>query len=140
MLNSPNLSKASPSVLQEIVLEVQRRVNAINPDVAKDVAEEVKSIFDEWIGRDVEKYLDESPKGIRKSLLQGAERFAQKIAVGVLPGYAWPVMNAMRSVEPSTPFRLKERRSVELKQKIGVEEVVQEDENKGEELPPWRQI
>lgn len=140
MFNTPNLSKASPSVLQEIVLEVQRRVNAIDPDVAKDVAEEVKSIFDEWIGRDVEKYLDESPKGIRKSLLQGAERFAQKIAVGVLPGYAWPVMNAMRSVEPSTPFRLKERRSVELKQKIGVEEVVQEDENKGEELPPWRQI
>ena len=140
MLNSPNLSKANPAVLQEIVLEVQRRVQAIDPDVAQDVAEEVKSIFDEWSGRDVDKYLDESPKGIRKSLLQGAERFAQKIAVGVLPGYAWPVMNAMRSVEPPTPFRLKERRSVIFGQKADDGPVVQEEENKGEDLPPWRQV
>lgn len=140
MLTSPNLSKATPAVLQEIVLEVQRRVQAINPDVAQDVAEEVRSIFDEWIGRDVEKYLDESPKGIRKSLLQGAERFAQKIAVGVLPGYAWPVMNAMRSVEPSTPFRLKERRNLEIRQRNNISETVELNEDKGEDSPAWRQV
>lgn len=140
MLSSPNLSKANPAILQEIVLEVQRRVQAIDPDVAKDVAEEVKSIFDEWNGRDVDKYIDESPKGIRKSLLQGAERFAQKIAVGVLPGYAWPVMNAMRSVEPSTPFRLKERRNVEFTKKAEDNAVVPEENNQGEDLPPWRQV
>ena len=140
MLNSPNLSKANPDVLQEIVLEVQRRVQAIDPNVAHDVAEEVKSIFDEWIGRDVDKYIDDSPKGIRKSLLQGAERFAQKIAVGVLPGYAWPIMNAMRSVEPSTPFRLKERRIVEFPKKNDDNAVVSKENNQGEDLPPWRQV
>ncbi len=138
MLNSPNLSNANSTVLKEIVQEVHRRVQAIDPSVANDVSEEVKAIFDEWIGRDVDKYLDESPKGIRRSLLQGAERFAQKIAVGVLPGYAWPVMNAMRSVEPSTPFRLKERRNLEVK-KQGVDENVNEEKN-GEELHPWRQV
>ena len=113
-------------------------MQAIDPNVANDVLEEVKTILDEWIGRDVDKYLDESPKGIRRSLLQGAERFAQKIAVGVLPGYAWPVMNAMRSVEPSTPFRLKERRNLEVK-KNGPDEDLNED-GKGEEIHPWRQI
>lgn len=138
MLNSPNLSNANSTVLREIVQEVQRRVQAIDPSVANEVSEEVKAIFDEWIGRDVDKYLDESPRGIRRSLLQGAERFAQKIAVGVLPGYAWPVMNAMRSVEPSTPFRLKERRNLEVK-KLGVDEDVNEVKN-GEELHPWRQV
>jgi hypothetical protein len=138
MLNSPKLSNANPEVIKEIVQEIQRRVQAIDPSVANDVLEEVKTILDEWIGRDVDKYLDESPKGIRKSLLQGAERFAQKVAVGVLPGYAWPVMNAMRSVEPSTPFRLKERRNVEVK-KNGPDGDLSED-GKGEELHPWRQI
>ncbi len=138
MLKSPKLSNADSEILKEIVQEVQRRVKAIDPSVANEVSEEVKSILDEWIGRDVDRYLDESPKGIRSSLLQGAERFAQKIAVGVLPGYAWPVMNAMRSVEPSTPFRLKERRNLEVK-KNGLDEDLNED-GKGEDLHPWRQI
>lgn len=138
MLNSPKLSNANPEVIKEIVQEIQRRVQAIDPSVSNDVLEEVKTILDEWIGRDVDKYLDESPKGIRRSLLQGAERFAQKIAVGVLPGYAWPVMNAMRSVEPSTPFRLKERRNFEVKKNGSDEDLV--EDGKGEELHPWRQI
>jgi hypothetical protein len=138
MLNSPKLSNANPDVIKEIVQEIQRRVQAIDPNVANDVLEEVKTILDEWIGRDVDKYLDESPKGIRRSLLQGAERFAQKIAVGVLPGYAWPVMNAMRSVEPSTPFRLKERRNLEVKKNDRDEDL--NEDGKVEEIHPWRQI
>ena len=44
MLRNPDLSRATPSVIQEIVREVVRRARAIDPDVANDVAEEVKSI------------------------------------------------------------------------------------------------
>ena len=138
MLTNPKLRNANSDVIKEIVQEVKRRVQAIEPSVANDVTEEIRMIFDEWIGRDVDRYLDESPKGVRRSLLQGAERFAQKIAVGVLPGYAWPVMNAMRSVEPSTPFRLKERRNLEIK-KTGDDEQ-SNDDYKGEEIHPWRQV
>lgn len=140
MIENPDLKLAKPEIIKEIVLEIQRRVDAINPAVSKDVAEEVRMIFDEWNTRDVEKYFDDSSKGIRKSLLQSAERFAQKVAVGVLPGYAWPVMNSMRSVEPSTPFRLKERRSNALKSKIESSSNQVQTENEDQDLPPWRQI
>ena len=44
-----------------------------------------------------------------RSLLQDAERAATMRAMGRRPGDAWPTMNNMRSVEPSTPFRLAER-------------------------------
>jgi hypothetical protein len=140
MIENPDLKLAKPEIIKEIVLEIQRRVDAINPAVSKDVAEEVRMIFDEWNTRDVEKYFDDSSKGIRKSLLQSAERFAQKVAVGVLPGYAWPVMNSMRSVEPSTPFRLKERRSNALKSRIESSSNQVQSENEDQDLPPWRQI
>jgi hypothetical protein len=109
MLNSPKLINANPLNLQEIVKEIERRVNAVNPEVLSDVSEEIRTILDEWNLRDVDYYLDENAQRIRKSLLQSAERFAQKMAAGLLPGYSWPVMNAMRSVEASTPFRLKEK-------------------------------
>ena len=140
MLNNPNLKLANPMVIKEIVLEIQRRVNAINPAVSTDVAEEVRTIFDEWSTRDVEKYFDDSSKGIRKALLQSAERFAQKIAVGLLPGYAWPVMNSMRSVEPSTPFRLKEIRNKSKTAKFDSNTNSVESEIGDRDLPPWRQI
>lgn len=140
MLNNPDLKSANSEIVKEIVLEIQRRVNAINPAVSKDVAEEVRTIFDEWSTRDVEKYFDDSSKGIRKSLLQSAERFAQKIAVGLLPGYAWPVMNSMRSVEPSTPFRLKERRNKSITTKFELNKNAIDSEIVDQDLPPWRQI
>lgn len=140
MLKNPNLNNANPVVLQEIVLEIKRRVMAVDAEIASEVEEEVKSILDEWINRDVEKYLDDSPKGIRKSLFQGAERFAQKIAVGVLPGYAWPIMNSMRSVEPSTPFRLKERRNIEFQQSQGVTNVTDFPGDNDADVHPWRQV
>lgn len=140
MLSNPSLKRANRKILQEIVLEVQRRVDAIDSDLAQDVAEEVKSIFDEWDARDVEKYLDESPKGFRKSLLQSAERFAQKVAVGVLPGFAWPVMNAMRSVEPTTPFRLKERKPPSVDVHRNGNPMAPNDLSTDNDVPAWRMV
>jgi hypothetical protein len=134
MLNSPKLINANPLNLQEIVKEIERRVNAVNPEVLSDVSEEIRTILDEWNLRDVDYYLDENAQRIRKSLLQSAERFAQKMAAGLLPGYSWPVMNAMRSVEASTPFRLKEKffRNATV---INSGSSINSDE-----VPPWRQI
>ena len=48
-------------------------------------------------------------RNVSKSLLQSAERAAAMRATGRRQGEAWPTMNNMRNVEPSTPFRLAER-------------------------------
>jgi hypothetical protein len=131
MMDVPDLNSADPRVIQDIVKEIERRVTAVDPNVLIDVAEEVRSILDEWSLRDVNRYWDETPKGFKHSLLQSAERFAQKVAVGALPGFAWPVMNSMRSVEPSTPFRLKESSF-----KARATDLADSDDDK----KPWRQI
>lgn len=109
LFDAPELDKADIANLQDVRDEIERRVKAIDPSVLNAVTDEIQSILDEWSHRSVDRYWDESPKGFKTSLLQSAERFAQRVAVGALPGFAWPVMNSMRSVEPSTPFRLKER-------------------------------
>lgn len=131
MLDSPNLHNANIEILKSIVHEIENRAKNIDSSVAEDVAIEIRNSLDEWSSREVNEYFDESVVGSRKSLLQSAERYAQKVAAGILPGYAWPVMNAMRSVEASTNFRLKEKA---YKKKEAAED------KSDDSLPPWRQF
>jgi hypothetical protein len=63
------------------------------------------------------------------SLLQSADDHARKIASGKIPSAAWPVMNSMRSVEPSSRFRM-----VENLRNFQLEEKSDKDQN----LPRWR--
>ena len=137
MLNTPNLENVDEDILLEIISVIEARVLNIDPDVSEEVSEEIKVALDEWASRDVSFYLDETPQGSRNSLLQSAERYAQKTAAGFIPGFAWPIMNAMRSVEPSTQFKLKEKKYVpnDFVSNIATDSGT---ENVDPDLPPWR--
>lgn len=107
--NVPDFKKLSLANLKEIIEEIERRVQRIDPSVAGQVSMELDEALYEWSNRDVRSYLDRTDNGIRTSLLQYAEDYARRIASGNFGGSAWPIMNTMRSVEASTPFRLKEK-------------------------------
>lgn len=105
----PNFSKIDKKNLLEIITFIENRVKNIQPEAFKQVSAEIDEALYEWSVRDVRKYLDRSLKGSRFSLLQYAEDYARRLASGNFGGSAWPIMNTMRSVEASTPFRLKEK-------------------------------
>jgi hypothetical protein len=106
---APDFKRINIENLKTVILEIERRVKRIDPSVAEQVSGEIDEALYEWSSRDVRNYLDSSIKGLRTSLLQYAEDYARRIASGNFGGSAWPVMNTMRSVEASTPFRLKEK-------------------------------
>jgi superfamily II DNA/RNA helicase len=105
----PDFNRLNIDNLQQIISEIERRVSNIDPSVGSEVSREIDEALNEWSSREIRSYLDNSVKGIRTSLLQYAEDFARRIASGNFGGSAWPIMNTMRSVEASTPFRLKEK-------------------------------
>ncbi|OQB76385.1 MAG: hypothetical protein BWX92_01846 [Deltaproteobacteria bacterium ADurb.Bin135] len=106
MLNSPKLEKGSPVSIGEMVDEVVSRAASIDPQ-EKSVAAELEALLDEWSRRDPDHYWNRFKPN--RSLLQDAERVATLRALGRSSGEAWSTMNNMRSVEPSTRFRLVDR-------------------------------
>jgi hypothetical protein len=136
MLQKPDLTVANPEILREIVTEIYRRAKAVAPEIADVVLEEVRKCFDDWSGRTLEDYYPTAKRNANRSLLQGAEQAAKKRAIGLLPGYAWPIMNSMRSVEPDTPFRMKDKRT-----RSGEAKTMTDDSGEASnqiEIPPWR--
>ena len=107
--NVPNFKSLDMTNLRVIIAEIERRAGNIDASIVSQVSKEIDEALDEWSSREVRRYLDNSVKGIRTSLLQYAEDYARRVASGNFGGSAWPIMNTMRSVEASTPFRLKER-------------------------------
>ncbi len=107
--DNPIFSKIDKKNLKEIISFIENRVRNIQPEAFTQVSAEIDEALYEWSTRDVRKYLDRSLKGSRFSLLQYAEDYARRLASGNFGGSAWPIMNTMRSVEASTPFRLKEK-------------------------------
>ena len=107
--NVPNFKSLDMNNLRAIIAEIERRARNIDASIVSQISREIDEALDEWSSREVRKYLDNSVKGIRTSLLQYAEDYARRVASGNFGGSAWPIMNTMRSVEASTPFRLKER-------------------------------
>ncbi len=107
--DNPNFKKVDSENLKQIIEFIENRVKNIDPRVLTQVSEEIDEALYEWSKRDVRKYLDRSLRGMKFSLLQYAEDYARRIASGNFGGVAWPIMNTMRSVEASTPFRLKEK-------------------------------
>ena len=106
MLEHPNLENASNIFLQEVVSELERRIERVDPRELEMVKVEIDESLDCWQAMRPEKYCDRS--NLKRPLLQSADDHASKIAAGRLSGSAWPVMNSMRSVEPATRFRLRE--------------------------------
>jgi hypothetical protein len=106
---NPNFKNLDMKNVAKIINAIEKRVESIDPSVLPDVVSEIDEALYEWSSRDVKSYLDNSVKGLRTSLLQYAEDYARRLASGNFGGAAWPTMNTMRSVEASTPFRLKEK-------------------------------
>ena len=106
---NPSFNNLDMNNLRVVIAEIERRAGNIDPAIVSQVSREIDETLDEWSSREVRRYLDNSIKGIRTSLLQYAEDYARRLASGNFGGSAWPIMNTMRSVEASTPFRLKEK-------------------------------
>lgn len=106
MSKEPNLDNASSEFLQVVIEEIERRVLSVDSRERDETSREIDENLDNWETRNPKYYLN--PYNQDKSLLQFAEDYAKKIAAGKLPGEAWPVMNTMRSLEPSTRFRMAE--------------------------------
>ena len=123
--NVPNFKSLDMTNLRVIIAEIERRAGNIDASIVSQVSKEIDEALDEWSSREVRKYLDNSVKGIRTSLLQYAEDHARRLASGNFGGSAWPIMNTMRSVEASTPFRLKERifRNISAKKDSSIADV-----------------
>ena len=100
------LNDDTVEVARELISDIVRRSSAIDPEETA-VQFELERCLDSWEFRAPASYWWPWRPG--SSLLQDAERAAALRAVGRRPGEAWPTLNNMRSVEPSTRFRLAER-------------------------------
>lgn len=105
MLDSPDLRGATDDALSAIVDEIVRRARAVDPSETM-VRAEIDARLDQWRLRAPATYWNDWQT--RGSLLQSAERAATQRALGRSPGDAWPTLNNMRNVEPSSMFRLAE--------------------------------
>ena len=106
MLEEPALSDEALVVVRSLIGDIVLRSRAIDPEETS-VQRELERCLETWELRAPESYW--WPWRIGSSLLQDAERAATLRAMGRVPGQAWPTLNNMRSVEPSTKFRLAER-------------------------------
>lgn len=103
--NQPDLALAPEQALREIRDWIVRRAADVDPEETA-VAAELDALLDEWQRRVPDRYWDDWRPN--RSLVQSAERVAMRRAIGRASGAAWPTMNNMRSVEPSSHFRLAE--------------------------------
>jgi hypothetical protein len=118
--------------LAQIVAEIERRVNSVSPTEVESVQKEVDEALFDWERRKPTHY--ENRAKPLKALIQRAEEYARKIALHRTANPGWPVMNSMRTVEPSTPFRLAEKLS--SSGLVGRGNGTTDDGER--QVPPWR--
>lgn len=102
MLDRPTLNDDALDAAKDLIRDIVQRSSAIDPEEAA-VQMELERCLETWEFRAPESYW--WPWRVGSSLLQDAERAASLRAMGRVPGEAWPTLNNMRSVEPSTQFR-----------------------------------
>lgn len=104
MLKRPELDSDSTNVARDLIDYIVARAARVDPQEAA-VRAELDRCLDRWEFRDPSFYWAWK---ISRSLLQDAERAATLKATGRLAGDAWPTLNSMRSIEPSSRFALAE--------------------------------
>ena len=103
MLDSPASAEDHEAEIMGLIDEIVARARRIDPEES-EVRDELVNRYDQWVAMAPPSYWNDfRPK---LSLLQSAERHARDIALGRMPGVAWPTLNSMRNVEAGTPFRL----------------------------------
>lgn len=105
MMDKPDFRCLTRPEIKTIVDYIVQRAADIDPDETS-VRMEVNRLLASWDRREPKNYW--SYYSSRDSLLQDAEKAAILRALGREPGEAWSTMNNMRSVEPSTRFRMRE--------------------------------
>jgi hypothetical protein len=106
MAQRPDLTQAPNDLLQDVIAEIERRVDSIDSRENTACTKELDERLQNWGDRSPEFY--NQPHKPNKSLLISADLNAQRKATGRLPSGAWPTMNNMRSVEATTRFRMAE--------------------------------
>lgn len=100
------LTEKRRELVEELVHKIVLRAERIDSEET-EVGAELEKLLNDWQARSPQKYWDEFRPSA--SLLQSAEKAAQKRALGREPGDAWATMNTMRSVEVGSAFRMAER-------------------------------
>ena len=100
------LTEEKRGLVEELVCKIALRAERIDSEET-EVSAELEKLLNDWEARSPQQYWDEFRPAA--SLLQSAEKAAQKRALGREPGNAWPTMNTMRSVEVGSAFRMAER-------------------------------
>lgn len=100
------LTEERRELVEQLVHKIVLRAERIDSEET-EVGAELEKLLNDWQARSPQKYWDEFRPAT--SLLQSAEKAAQKRALGREPGNAWPTMNTMRNVEVGSAFRMAER-------------------------------
>ncbi len=103
MLEKPTFNDEALKTARNLITDIVERINEIDAEEVT-VHQELEKCLESWKRRNPKSYW--SVWNIQNSLLQDAEREVTRRAMGRRPGNAWPTLNNMRSVEPTTPFRL----------------------------------
>ena len=115
MLECPVLNDDAVDAARELIEYIVSRSAAIDSEET-DVRQELECCLKTWESRSPNSYWS---RVVKRSLLQDAERAATLRAMGRMPGHAWPTLNNMRSIEPSTRFKLAERLSIRTYEEKG---------------------
>ena len=103
MIDNPASAEDHKAEIMSLIDEIVARAKRIDPE-ENEVRDELVNRYDQWVAMAPRSYWNDYRP--RTSLLQSAERHARQIALGRMPGVAWPTLNSMRNVEAGTPFRL----------------------------------
>ncbi|MFZ5562347.1 MAG: helicase-related protein [Pseudomonadota bacterium] len=98
--NITSVPSCEIDAIVNFIVERAKRVDSGEPGVMEELEERLKR----WEALSRPEYMNRRKPN--QSLMQDAERAAALRAAGRQTGEAWPVMNNMRSVEPSTELRL----------------------------------
>lgn len=104
-MDTPRLSSSKRTAVQAMAQAIVQRCNFIDKEEKLEVDSRIAAALDEWEARAGlrDYWHDYQPA---TSLLISAERNAQLQAAGKPAAGPWPAPNSMRTVEPTTPFRL----------------------------------
>ena len=103
MLDSPADIENYRQEVTQIIESIGARADIIDPE-ENDVRDELLNCLEQWIRWMPESYWnDRRPES---SLLQNAENIVSKQRRMYLNNRPWRTLNAMRTVEPATPFKM----------------------------------
>jgi hypothetical protein len=124
----PTLDDSCMERVADVIEAIEGRVSRVDPRELAATRDELDQAVRAWLEIDPQLYKkSRGDKG--RSLMQSAEDYARRASAGKSPGLAWPIMNSMRSVEPTTRFRLAEVLTNPAGHKAG---------DGADAVPPWR--